>query len=255
MIRLITVMLCMAHASALECNISFSKIQIDVESISMCDYANYHMFSLVFFGIGTCCWGFYTCMLILCGAKPKTVGKRACRTFVLFVFAIGVDVAVGIFLALLPMVCLYVCVAMRYPHLELPLWRVDYKVSVRRVVPVVDMSVHRVVAAEEAMQDDQLVVHRVVAAEEAMQDDQLFTLSEIVIEPIILLVDESPAAPPRGIAFELTEWSGEDGYECPICFDSDGSGWLKTECGHTFHTDCISKWWDESESCPCCRKV
>ena len=196
MIRLITVMLCMAHASALECNIWFAKIQIDVESITMCDYANYHMFSLVFFGIGTCCWGLYTCMLILCGAKPKTVGKRACRTFVLFVFAIGVDVAVGIFLALLPIVCLYVCVAMRNPHCRLPLWRLDYQCFEGRVVPVVDMS-----------------VHRVFAAEEAMQDDQLFTLSEIVIEPIILLVEESP---PRGIAFELTELSGEDGYECPI---------------------------------------
>jgi hypothetical protein len=238
MIRLITVMLCMAHASALECNISFAKVQIDVESITMCDYANYHMFSLVFFGIGTCCFGLYTCMLILCGAKPKTVGKRAFRTFVLFVFAIGVDVAVGIFLALLPIVCLYVCVAMRNPHYRLPLFRLDYQLFVGRVVPVVDMSVHRVFAAEEAMQDDQLV-----------------TLSEIVIEPIIHLGEESPAAPPRGIAFELTELSGVDGYECPICFESNGSGWLKTECGHTFHTDCISRWWDESESCPCCRKV
>lgn len=238
MIRLITVMLCMAHASALECNISFAEIQIDVESITMCDYANYHMFSLVFFGIGTCCWGFYTCMLILCGAKPKTVGKRACRTFVLFVFAIGVDVAVGIFLALLPIVCLYVYVAKRNPHFRLPLYRLDYQLFVGRVVPVVDMS-----------------VHRVVAAEEAMQDGQLFTLSEIVIEPIVLLGEESPAAPPRGIAFELTELSGEDGYECPICYESDGSDWLKTECGHTFHTVCISRWWDESESCPCCRRV
>jgi hypothetical protein len=41
--------------------------------------------------------------------------------------------------------------------------------------------------------------------------------------------------------------------ECSICFDSDRTEkWSILNCGHKFHTSCISKW-KSSEMCPTCR--
>ena len=41
---------------------------------------------------------------------------------------------------------------------------------------------------------------------------------------------------------------------CPICLDKlEGKPTYKIQCGHTFHTDCIMKWFRSSSgNCPCC---
>ena len=41
---------------------------------------------------------------------------------------------------------------------------------------------------------------------------------------------------------------------CPICLDNlEGKPTYKIQCGHTFHTDCIMKWFRSSSgNCPCC---
>lgn len=43
--------------------------------------------------------------------------------------------------------------------------------------------------------------------------------------------------------------------DCPICFESISiaSGHLTTRCGHTFHPDCMLKWFKISKQCPICR--
>jgi hypothetical protein len=41
---------------------------------------------------------------------------------------------------------------------------------------------------------------------------------------------------------------------CPICLDKlEGKPTYKIQCGHSFHTDCIMKWFRSSSgNCPCC---
>ena len=41
---------------------------------------------------------------------------------------------------------------------------------------------------------------------------------------------------------------------CPICFLPLSSGHVTLECNHTFHSDCIIKWFrSKNDSCPLCR--
>ena len=43
--------------------------------------------------------------------------------------------------------------------------------------------------------------------------------------------------------------------ECPICMESIGTvNCCTTECGHTFHSSCLFKNFNNSDSCPLCRK-
>lgn len=41
---------------------------------------------------------------------------------------------------------------------------------------------------------------------------------------------------------------------CPICLETcmEG-GHLRTDCGHTFHVDCLSTWLQMKGECPTCR--
>jgi SUMO ligase MMS21 Smc5/6 complex component len=45
---------------------------------------------------------------------------------------------------------------------------------------------------------------------------------------------------------------------CEICLsdyiqESQISGSFNPECSHVFHTDCILKWLERKQTCPCCR--
>ena len=44
--------------------------------------------------------------------------------------------------------------------------------------------------------------------------------------------------------------------ECTICLKEfeNGNSVTKLKCGHTFCTECIEKWFEESITCPYCRK-
>lgn len=45
--------------------------------------------------------------------------------------------------------------------------------------------------------------------------------------------------------------------ECPVCFETvssqNTSVSKRLSCGHSFHIDCILRWFKESDSCPVCR--
>jgi hypothetical protein len=41
--------------------------------------------------------------------------------------------------------------------------------------------------------------------------------------------------------------------ECSICLDEFSNVVGVLPCGHAFHKDCILKWVDSNDSCPCCR--
>jgi hypothetical protein len=45
-------------------------------------------------------------------------------------------------------------------------------------------------------------------------------------------------------------------FECSICISDDpGNNSVISQCGHTFHYDCIKKWLMEETSCPNCRQA
>ena len=52
----------------------------------------------------------------------------------------------------------------------------------------------------------------------------------------------------------LTEWREEK--ECAIClsnFSYHEEGVIKLKCGHVFHRDCVSQWFEGHHTCPTCR--
>lgn len=47
----------------------------------------------------------------------------------------------------------------------------------------------------------------------------------------------------------------EEEEECCICYeDKHPVPWLRLDCGHEFHRDCVKKWVKKDTSCPLCRK-
>lgn len=48
-------------------------------------------------------------------------------------------------------------------------------------------------------------------------------------------------------------WHSDHG-ECSICLEKiTKNTLLKTECNHSFHSDCFQNWLKESNTCPMCR--
>jgi hypothetical protein len=44
-----------------------------------------------------------------------------------------------------------------------------------------------------------------------------------------------------------------DSYQCTICLEKQIGGGVKLKCGHIFHQECISMWFNRKNSCPTCR--
>ena len=43
---------------------------------------------------------------------------------------------------------------------------------------------------------------------------------------------------------------------CSICYGEDNERSIVTSCGHAFHINCLTKWWETKEgdaNCPMCR--
>jgi hypothetical protein len=51
---------------------------------------------------------------------------------------------------------------------------------------------------------------------------------------------------------ELT--SPPEDWMCVICLDEDANDVILIDCGHTFHSRCVRKWFRRSEGCPLCRR-
>ena len=44
--------------------------------------------------------------------------------------------------------------------------------------------------------------------------------------------------------------------DCPICCEALSTARIVTECGHTFHIGCLTRWYSTNfaQTCPMCRK-
>jgi hypothetical protein len=56
------------------------------------------------------------------------------------------------------------------------------------------------------------------------------------------------------LAYEIVELNS---YECSICLEdgdeSENNNFIKTDCGHYFHKECLEEWTTNNETCPACR--
>lgn len=41
--------------------------------------------------------------------------------------------------------------------------------------------------------------------------------------------------------------------ECSICQEVDSESGVMLGCRHAFHEKCIKPWFEQSDTCPCCR--
>ncbi len=91
-------------------------------------------------------------------------------------------------------------------------------------------------------------------------DDSELYESAIEYEP----TDDSPVKLPRtiselffyGCGPRIPNYNKNVEYLCAICTGNIEHNELSfTNCNHTFHSDCLLKWLDKSNSCPVCRTV
>ena len=58
------------------------------------------------------------------------------------------------------------------------------------------------------------------------------------------------------VSYRVYEYSVPEEGDCVICQDNlSDRKWVKLDCGHKFHEDCIKEWAKIKSSCPSCRKV
>ncbi|CAD7093347.1 unnamed protein product [Hermetia illucens] len=57
--------------------------------------------------------------------------------------------------------------------------------------------------------------------------------------------------PNRSLDFEYIDTS----IICTICIDKINSDLIYLECGHSFHGNCIQKWFKDNNTCPNCKNV
>ena len=63
---------------------------------------------------------------------------------------------------------------------------------------------------------------------------------------------EEEKNPVEESTIEKLEKVAQLGDDCAVCQEQEGSG-LKLNCGHEFHEHCIRPWFEEKNTCPCCR--
>ena len=80
-------LLLLIHSTAaLQCNITLTSVQLEVESVSLCNYVNYHVFMLLVFGPATAGL-FMACVCIfICGGFSVTDGLDQCCKVTLMCF-------------------------------------------------------------------------------------------------------------------------------------------------------------------------
>ena len=87
-----------------ECNLTFIHLNdpIRVSSGRMCNYANYHIGMLLFFGSGAVVTLLVAGLFAACGKSSDTLRAMACLALWFFIFSLGFEaVALGVALMLL----------------------------------------------------------------------------------------------------------------------------------------------------------
>jgi hypothetical protein len=47
----------------------------------------------------------------------------------------------------------------------------------------------------------------------------------------------------------------DEDIECCICMDKNSQEWIRTQCNHSFHRECLNNWTNTNNTCPICRKI
>jgi hypothetical protein len=80
-----------AHANAIECNVTYAGIPIDVASDGVCSFTVYHADMLMLFGSFTVCLLFGACLSALCGAGSSTIRPLLSVSVISFILSLGFE--------------------------------------------------------------------------------------------------------------------------------------------------------------------
>jgi len=58
----------------------------------------------------------------------------------------------------------------------------------------------------------------------------------------------------RRVDFSIEVFVDED-IECCICMEKNAQEWIRTQCNHSFHRECLNNWTNTNNTCPICRKI
>ena len=256
MCRLSTIiLLCAAHAaSAFECNLTFVNTTISVSSKELCEYTIYHITMLMLFGAMAIVSMITTCLLVISRDNLSNIYGSAWLATVFAVCALGFEAPI---LILLLIVFIYralnACVTRVAPELdaivvdsqELPQ---NYEVESPSAPPMEEdlPPVATVEIVVEAWQAD--------VVPEAWLEAMLQVLRQINPSDSSFVLETTLQTGPDG-SFVI-ETTIEKDEECPICYatgNPSDSDWTRTQCGHAFHTACLTAWTATNSTCPMCR--
>ena len=267
MCRLI-LLLCTVHAaSAFECNLTLVNTAIiSVSSKELCEYTNYHIIMLMFCGAMAFVSMIATCVLAMTNENSSNVYGSLLLTFLFAACALGFEAPVVISLILLLIVLTHRALNARVTRVapELDAIVVDSPELPEVESPSAYQDEIEVDApSAPPMEEDHLPAAAVEIVVDARQAD---VVPDAWLEAMLQVLRQLNPSD-SSFVLETTLQTGPDGSfviettiekdeECPICYatgNPSDSDWTRTQCGHAFHTACLTAWTATNSTCPMCR--
>jgi hypothetical protein len=204
----------------LVCYIFLIGYSVEMESLTMCDYTNYHVFMFVVCGMIAMLLMLTALFLVWrYGRFPYPDETELCERFawwalVFLTLMTGFEGALALF---------YICIVsvLLYKFLSFCVQEIWH--ATRFVLHQIRFPVVRRSNAVGASMDPEVSIPQIVVVRWSSADEFTIQLDDLQ---------------PR---------------ECPICLESgEVNRWVTTQCGHVFHVECISRW--NASTCPLCRR-
>ncbi len=210
-------LICVPNACAFECSIGFfnKTFVVSMETRELCNYTNYHATVFMVCVTLSAVFMLYSILSLIVGFRVVDAARAASVALVFLFLSVGFELC----LALIAVI-VYVVVSHS---------------SIRACV----LSWGRCVAPARCLLWVRFPVSHNV---------------QVHVEPVVGVITprhplpDHPSAP--ALVPECARIYPVD--ECPICMETTVNGVLRiTKCGHTFHADCIDRWY--MKTCPTCR--